>query len=78
MDVTKVSTALTEAQNALNAVTDEEFKARRIKALRPLTLAAQAIELAQKHIATAVERTTPAAPPAEGAKPAKAAAKAGK
>jgi hypothetical protein len=59
MDVTKVSAALTEAQNQLNAVTDEEFKARRLNGLRPLTLAANAIVLAQKHIATATERTTP-------------------
>lgn len=78
MDVTKVSAALTEAQNQLNAVTDEEFKARRLNGLRPLTLAANAITLAQKHIATANERTAPKADttaPAEGTKPAAGGAK---
>lgn len=59
MDVSKVTAALTEAQGQLNAVTDEEFKARRLAGLRPLTLAANAIELAQKHLATATERTKP-------------------
>jgi len=81
MDVSKVTAALTEAQNQLNAVIDEEFKARRIKGLRPLTLAQNAITLAEKHVATATERTAPkaeVAAPAAGEKPAAAKKAAGK
>ena len=79
MDVSKVTAALVEAQNQLNAVIDEEFKARRIKGLRPLTLAQNAIALAEKHVATATERTAPkqeVAAPAGEAKPAAAGKKA--
>lgn len=77
MDVSKVLAALGEATKELNTVTDEEFKARRLKGLRPLTLAANAIELATKHVNTANERTTEApAQPAGEAKPAAAKAKA--
>jgi len=79
MDVSKVTAALTEAQNQLNAVIDEEFKARRIKGLRPLTLAQNAIALAEKHVATATERTAPkqeVAATAGEAKPAAAGKKA--
>lgn len=57
MNVSKVTAALKTAQEELNLVTDEEFKARRLAALRPLTLAGNAIELAQKHLATATDRT---------------------
>ena len=81
MDVSKVTAALTEAQNQLNAVIDEEFKARRIKGLRPLTLAQNAITLAEKHVATATERTAPkaeVAAPAAGDKPAAGKKAAGK
>lgn len=74
MDVSKVSAALTEAQNQLNTVTDEEFKARRLNGLRPLTLAANAITLAQKHLATAAERTAPKQEAASGEGAAKPAA----
>lgn len=74
MDVSKVKTAIETAQKELNTVTDAEFQARRLKGLRPLTLAAGALELAAKHVASANERTkdAPAAPPAP-AKAAKAA-----
>jgi hypothetical protein len=72
MDITKIQTALDTAQKELNAVTDAEFKARRLTALRPLTLAAQAITLAQTHVAMAAARTAPKAvaeaAPAEGDK----------
>lgn len=80
MDVTKVKAALDEAQSQLNAVTDEEFKARRLNGLRPLTLASNAIALAQKHIATADQRTTPkdAAPAAPAAGTGEKAAAGGK
>jgi len=63
MDVSKIKAALATAQSELNTVTDEEFKARRLKGLRPLTLAAGAIELAVKHVSTAADRT--AEPPAQ-------------
>lgn len=59
MDVSKVTAALAEAQTQLNAVIDEEFKARRLKGLRPLTLAQNAITLAEKHVGTATERLAP-------------------
>lgn len=59
MDVSKVTAALKTAQDELNTVTDEEFKARRLAGLRPLTLASNAIELAQKHLKTASDRTAP-------------------
>jgi hypothetical protein len=61
MDVSKVTAALKTAQDELNQVVDGEFKERRLKGLRPLTLAQNAITLAEKHIATASERTAPKA-----------------
>lgn len=59
INVKPVQDALAEAVTKLNEVTDAEFKARRLQGLRPLTLAANAIELAQKHLASAEKRTSP-------------------
>jgi hypothetical protein len=77
MDVSKVTAALKTAQDELNTVVDGEFKERRLKGLRPLTLAQNAIALAEKHLATATERTAPKADaaPAGGDKAAPAAGK---
>lgn len=61
MNAKAVNDALEAAQKALDTLVDEEFKARRISSLRPLTLAQNAITLAQKHVTTAVERTAPKA-----------------
>lgn len=66
MDVTKINTSLDAAQAELNNVIDAEFKARRLGSLRPLDLASKAIQLAKKHVETAVERTKEKAPAAEG------------
>lgn len=59
MDAKIVTDALDAAQNGLNTLVDSEFKARRITALRTLTLAQNAVTLAQKHIAKAVEQSAP-------------------
>lgn len=56
MDTKKLKAALATAQTELNALTDGEFKARRINSLRPLTLAAKALALVDTHIATAEKR----------------------
>jgi hypothetical protein len=62
MEITKVKSAIEAAQKELNGLTDAEFQARRITSLRPLTLAAQALELAAKHVASAAKRAEPKAP----------------
>lgn len=67
MDISKVKAALDTAQAELNTITDAEFQARRLTTLRPLTLAASAITLAQGHIAKAAERTQPKAEKAPAA-----------
>lgn len=66
INVKPVQDALADAATKLNEVTDAEFKARRLNGLRPLTLASKAIELAQKHLASAEERTSPKDAPAGG------------
>ena len=71
MDITKLKGILDEAQKELNTITDSEFQSRRLTTLRPLTLAASALGLAQTHIAKAAERVAPkaeAAAPADGGK----------
>ena len=72
MDVSKVRAAIATAQKELNTVTDGEFQARRLVGLRPLTLAAKALGLADSHLEKASKAGQPkaeAAPaPAEPAK----------
>lgn len=57
----KVKAAIENALKELNTVTDAEFASRRVVALRPLTLAAKALELALDHTSTASERLAPKA-----------------
>ncbi len=57
MDVTKINGLLNEALTELNGLTDAEYTARRLTALRPLDLAAKAIQLALTHLTTAAERS---------------------
>lgn len=78
MNAKAVNDALTSAQKELDTLVDEEFKARRISSLRPLTLAQNAITLAQKHVATAIERTAPKAAAEVAATDAPAPGKSGK
>ena len=61
MDVSKVRGLIAEAQKELNGITDAEFQARRLSALRPLTLAAQALALADGHLEKAAAKTAPKA-----------------
>lgn len=73
MDVSKVRGAIATALKELNTVTDAEFAARRLAGLRPLTLAAKALQLADSHLekaAKAGQPKTEAAPaePAAGKK----------
>ena len=59
MDVSKVTAAIDEAHKQLNTVIDAEFKGRRLNALRTLSLAANALTLAQTNVTKAVQQTTP-------------------
>ena len=62
MDITKVKQAIDEAHKQLNGVIDTEFQARRLQALRTLSLAANALTLAETHLNKAVTQTTPKEP----------------
>jgi hypothetical protein len=64
MDVTKVKAAIATALKELNTITDAEFQARRLAGLRPLTLAAKALELANGHVEKAAKAGQPAEAPA--------------
>jgi hypothetical protein len=59
MDVTKVKAAIATALKELNSVTDAEFSARRLAGLRPLTLAANALQLADGHLTKAAKAGQP-------------------
>jgi hypothetical protein len=73
MDVTKVKAAIATAHEELNKVLDAQFKDRQVNGLRTLGLAANALELAEKHLDKAVEQAKPKevaqpAPAADGKK----------
>ena len=59
MDVSRVKAAIDAAHAELNTVIDAEFKARQVNGLRTLTLAANALLLAEKHLDKAIQQTTP-------------------
>lgn len=61
LDITKTNAAIDTAITELNSVTDGAFKARNVNGLRSLTLAAQNLETAQKHIAKAAVQSAPKA-----------------
>lgn len=58
MDVSKAKAAIATALKELNSVTDAEFAARRLAGLRPLTLAANALQLADGHLDKAAKAGT--------------------